>query len=117
MQVSDVEFIYLNQIAGPTFHGNTLPQSTFKCEDKHYIDMQMQPDSWRKKYIDPTTDTLNVVKSFSMRWKVGHGVRHGVKPKLNKRQCDSGAVTNIFDFISLQKLQCRFQDPTDVFIC
>jgi hypothetical protein len=110
-KVTEVEFIYLNQIAGPSYSPN---QSVFRFNNEDNVEMRMQPDSWAAEYIDKTTAELDVIQSFGSKTKDGRGYT----TKRNRRQRGrANKATNIFEAMQLQRLQRRSNQLTHAFIC
>ena len=73
--VADMEFVFLNQIAGPTLPGDKYTQSVVHVENDAFVEMRMNPDSWSNKYIHAATSNLPLLKSFSLQWKTGHSIK------------------------------------------
>jgi len=113
-KVTEVEFVYLNQIAGPSFPVIST-QSVFSHLKDVFVEMQMNPDIWTNQYVDKSTADLHIIKSFGMCWKDGYGFREKMSPRSHLLCINQPG--NIFDVVSLQKLQPRCSNTTDVFIC
>ena len=83
-KASDVEFVYLNQISGPTIPAWNVKRKEFSINGLSYVEMRKQPDSWVDVYIDKNTHVLDVVKFFNSEWKQDHYIkpkRRGNKKK------------------------------------
>ena len=109
---ADIEFCYLNQIAGPR-----LKEWKDKCplyiggNGIGYTEMRTLPVQWTNKYIDSCTSTLDTISVPQSKWVEGHGL----KPAPHRRQHKNS--TNIFHKLKLQRHQKCLTQPSDVFIC
>jgi len=76
-KVTEVEFVYLHQIVGPSFPD--IPnQSVLSHKNDVFVDMWMNPDTWMNQYVD-TDLTLEYLMNFCDVFTVlllGHGMIH-----------------------------------------
>jgi len=94
----DIEFIYMNQIAGPTHQEWRIEPSTFSHLGDVFVEMRLSPDSWTNKYMDCATSSLNLISMKTSDWCQDQGVvrltkkqrKKCVVPKLNMQKSTWG---------------------------
>ena len=107
-----VEFISLNQIAGPLLKAWQIKQSVFTDSNgSTFLEMRMDPDQWTNRYIDHSTLYLNMISVPKPQWNDGHRLRNRLNPREQKRR------SNLIHHLGLQSLQKRMSNKCDVYYC
>ena len=70
----DIQFIYMNQIAGPTHQEWRFEPSTFNHLGDVFVEMRLRPDSWTNEYMDCATSSLNLISMKTSEWCQDQGV-------------------------------------------
>ena len=110
---TEMEFVYLNQIAGPKLPDDHREESSISVNSEVFVEMRKTPDVWTNRYTDQLTAKLPIIKSFPMLWKPGHSME---KKKKKERICHDTDAT-VFDVLGLEPLQSRCRQETAVYLC